>query len=258
MFAIEQKAKKYKKLFEKIHYQPNSIEINGVTYFEVLYMKKDEIAGMAVFPADDYEDIQDAVRAHALLAVYNSMIGAIYETAHDRSQIPNSVFEEPIELLQSKEELTPVLQKGLERIKELFDWQKRFVSIYKESGEFYRDPRNVTHEAIDYIHDQSSELTLSQIYIMNIVADDDQVLMKWQDELKGIGLWKKLSQHTRDFYSFINIEQEREITKAARDDFPVLPEGDLSEQLAFVKEDLANHHQRWIRDFREKLRWPQV
>ncbi|MBM7581063.1 hypothetical protein [Jeotgalibacillus terrae] len=250
---VENKAKKYKKLFEKMAVNENPVEVNSKRYYQVVFSdRKGDTTGLAIL-SPEQEDAEEASEAYPLLANYNGLLVNIYEESVELTKVPDYYYTQPLEKMGNNPE--PELEKAKEKIERLYEFHQNDKMYFKDFTRHIANATVISQRDIDVISKAAASIDLTHLYRLHIMSRDVQVFKDWKDQMIENGLWEQLLNQVRDFYN--------EIINSAAEMGEIAVSWELSSADAwdvqleeFMEKQSKNHNQTAERLRKELLRWP--
>ncbi|MCR6110005.1 hypothetical protein HXA35_06570 [Bacillus sp. A301a_S52] len=200
---VRTRARRYKKLFEKISINALPWEIDGIHYFMVNYIKFNKLQGTAILSPKKREEHPTSAReAHQPLFQFYRLMNEIHTTGNRRATIDSTYFEHPLSLSSNVE--NPVLQEGHAFLTTLFHKQTQFKHVYAhffgELAKLRQESKPLSQAHLDMAITTIAELDLYNYEIMKETAKHIHVLKNWISAMKNEKLWEDMSQNHRVFF----------------------------------------------------------
>jgi hypothetical protein len=200
---VRSRARRFKKLFEKISINALPWEIDGIHYFMVNYLKFNKLQGTAILsPKKRDEHPASAREAHSPLFQFYRLMNEIHVVGNRRATIDPTYFEHPLSL--SSEVENSVLQEGHAFLTTLFHKQTQLKHVYAhffgELAKLRQDSKPLSQVHLDLAITTIAELELYNYEIMKETAKHIHVLKDWISAMKHEKLWEEMSQNQRVFF----------------------------------------------------------
>ncbi|TFD99395.1 hypothetical protein [Jeotgalibacillus sp. R-1-5s-1] len=247
---IEDKAKSYKKVLEKVTVYPNWTLINGRKYYQAVYLnRKEETKAAAVF-SPDQEQPAEAQKAHEMLAEYHLLLRDTHKAGNARYEQSPEMFTLPIQLMDKSQ--YPGLEAGRQLIASLYDWQKQFVQHFQGFLIFANNPRKVTEEELNLLYEKAAHLSVIHLRTGKELAGQINVLEDWIRHMKKAGLWNRLPHEVKTFYQQLIKDQATSMNSDHHLNAEDHYEKQVSDRIRFLRQKYSGEATDSL-----ALRWPQ-
>ncbi|KIL53672.1 hypothetical protein KP77_01670 [Jeotgalibacillus alimentarius] len=250
---VEKKAKKYKKLFEKVAVNRNPVAINGKNYYQIVYMNRqgETKGGAIISPKEEVEsEVHDI---HFTLSVYNALILSFYDGGIERANVPDKYFTLPLRMME--ESSSTELEEGKEKIARLYELHLEHKRVFQETLARMRSTFVVTASDLKYVMETAAALDLVHFEMLEIMTRDIPVIKDWVERMKLSGLWKQLDRETQRFYEYMI--KDIHVTKKNLSTKPPLVGSTKEEVMANKLKVSWEHNEKMEKNYRKRLRWPK-
>ncbi|UTR14050.1 hypothetical protein MM221_15760 [Salipaludibacillus sp. LMS25] len=255
---VRKRARRFKKLFEKISVNALPWEIDGVHYFMVNYLKFNKLQGTAIFSPKKREEHPDSAReAHRPLFQFYRLMNEIHAIGNRKATIDATYFEQPLSL--SNNRANPELQDGHAFLTLLFHKQTQFKDVYAhffgELAKLRQDSQPLSQTHLDMAITTIAELDLYHYEIMKETVKHIHVLKNWISAMKHENLWEDLSQNHRVFFQQM-VQNEEKVNEQLKSR-SITNQPNRDKLLKFTKKKYTNFlNEERLKDF-SRLRFPQ-
>ncbi|MBM7581060.1 hypothetical protein [Jeotgalibacillus terrae] len=253
---VQEKAKKYKKLFEVVSVNPYAYELNRNLYFQVIYKnRKGKVTGGATITAA-HDQESEAKIAHRPLTLYCANVAGIYKGGKDRAEMSPDYLSPLIESVSEIED--PAIQKGVEKLRELQEWHRRHNHEYKEARENFSGEgvKIVTDQDLSFIVNKMAHLEVIHDEMLKIMTEYIPIFEAFRNALKKLEIWNQLSMEAQGFiYQLIKDRKQSEENRAAS---PRIEGDTYEERVAYVQKRIGQEEEQKLRSHGEVLRWPNM
>ncbi|SER85728.1 hypothetical protein [Salipaludibacillus aurantiacus] len=257
VYTVRKRARKFKKLFEKISVNTLPWEINGTFYFLISYLKFSNLQGMAVLSDNKKEEAEsDARKAHKPLFQFYRLMNHIHVTGKVRVSINDDFFTAPLAL--SEQVYSEALEEGHALIQSLYDKQTYFKNLYADFfaklAELQKKGQPLTEEELELAIHTSASLEVLHYEIMRETAENTDCLNQWVKAMKEEELWDKLKQNHRVFY--FQLLQNEENMRHELENLPVVKHKNPEKMLKLTKDKYRNFKDDIRKQELKDLRYP--
>jgi hypothetical protein len=262
--VLPQKAKKHKKLFEKVFINPYGYEVNGSKYFLTLYKRNEKTTGYSVITADQF-NADDALEAFERLMLYTVFVNNFFSIGEKRARISEDYFLIParkIDQYLQTNEINKTLKKGKNILSEYGELQKEFKKYSNEYTNYYDNTILSTNQISDFDIDKLltvlSNLNRIQYLQGKKFIEFYSDLKMLEREMKETNIFSTIPTDNQKFLTeLLSSKKETEMTLKELDiekEIEYLPVNEQTEIL--VKEFEKAGHKKMPR-YKKDLRYPK-
>lgn len=262
--------KKYKKWFETYSLNPFAYEVNGHSFYVVIYNKNNNVMGEAVISLDSKAKKEEYLEAFPWLIIFSVYSTNIFDIFGNRSKINSDFFFDYVnavnKYLSQTSEVpadTDPLIVGRNIFEEVGKWQKKIIEKYKAYEDYYDNgilKRNlITRDDVEFTMQNMAEMNLYQYYQGKTIYERFKELKAFEQEFNNRKLEQYVPSSSKDFLKKL-LDDTKTLEEMLKD-FKLEQEVShlsFEEQIQKVKDSAYENGFELVEKMKKKLRHPSL